>query len=1267
MSLATGKMLQGSVFILFLLLVSLHSMGGVLQVHIDSTDKLGTCNITAQKMTCPSIEQFTREYVSTSNVTIQVTGKVQVAALVVFNDITDLSIIGERPESKARLECNQTASTPPCRHGDCVGLQFVRVQTLNITNVEIIGCGGEHVFKNTTIRSAVYINGCRDVTLYNVSIVSSHQTSLFIENTSGNVTLDKICVRDNTLELYTTRPKESFAGGVQILLQQLTDNSQYEIVNSKFYNITTPIYTEFNVGVEGDPLDWLGYGLGGGLSVTLINSTQQKVLVTDCTFENITAPWGAGLQITFSLCSLNKVTIVNSIFQNCTALLAGGGLGISFIQYWHDTLSEGTNNNVFVTSCIFRSNRAQFGAGTYATAFFGIARYEHVNFFNCSWEENRAFYSPAVDVSPSTFDNFNVETGSLPVTVFKDCNFTRNKIDSNDRNHTTWVTTGVFVVTRIQVTFKGTFLFDNNSYSAMLVNSGQIVVKPNSKLTFINNKGLRGGAISLRSFSSFLVSDNCTLEFFNNTATEYGGAIYYHSTEIREFFAGRSCFLDYNGKRGKKERNVHFVFAGNAAPVSGSSIFASSFRSCFYSKSGKLTDHIIAEFLNDIGNFTLDPKNRTCECTAGALGTSGVEFVSEKERETLSSFPGMSVSLPLSMKDEFGQDYQTEFFTRIVDGDIQADVYTVNKSVKAYGSPHNSSELVATTQNAYLILQYSIIIELLPCPPGYYFSTSDSRPTCKCSATENERAFLGITKCNLDNFTAVIESGYWAGYYDDSGDLYTAVCPFEFCAEEYSPPNTSASLSSCMCINGRQGVLCGKCVEGYSVFYHSRRFTCKEDDKCSYGIVFYILSELIPVFVFFTLVIIFDISFTSGATNGFVFFSQMVIISPLGYYQYDLDPAMVLQAGYNLFYRIFNIDFFSVEVLSFCLFRGATVMDALAFKYITILFAFFLVIAVVLCIKYCTCCNKPCTAAKKKMTATTSVLHGLSAFIVICYAKCIRTSFFILRQKTLQGAGLKKGPSVAFYGGIDYLQGKHISYAIPAILSLATIAVIPPFLLLVYPSILKVLELCKLSEHRLVTATLRVTRINTLMPMFDVFQGCFKDNFRFFSGLYFFYRMAILTPFAFSDSLFQYAVIAELLLLVMLGTHSIAQPYKVKAHNIIDSLLLLDLAMINGFTIALLKLHAMYIYFLPFIVYTQLLLIYAPIVVLVILGVVRLVRAAHRRCSKKVEDGSEQEFLDHLDDIDRSADDSMEMSDLHFHSDYKQCATSTDEKLLDRS
>ena len=1256
-------MSPGLVLVLFLLLVSPLSVKGVLHVYIEPSNE--ACNITAQKATCHSIEQFASEYFNTSNVTIHVTGQVNISALVIFRSVTNLSIVGNHSGPKARLKCHLTTPTHSSLQGNSTGLQFVKVKTLKVANVEIVSCGGEHLFRKTALRSAVYINRCRDVTIHNVAIVSSHHTSLFIENTSGNVSLEEVHVQDNILKEYTTMPKESFAGGVQLLFQQFTDKSQYKINNSQFSNIITPNYTEYNPSVEGDPTDWIGYGQGGGLSIVLVNSTQQNVLISNCMLENITAPWGAGLQIKFSNfnCSFNKITIVNSTFQNCTACVAGGGLGIAFSQYRYSNnlLSDNINNDVFVSSSIFRNNGAQFGAGTYIIAFFGAVRNEHLTFLNCSWEENRAFYSPAVDIAPSIFDNLNFNTGSLPVPVFKDCNFIRNKIDSYHKSHTTWVTAGVFVISRFQVIFEGTLLFDSNGYSAMLVSSGQIVVKPNSTLTFTNNKGLRGGAIHLRSFSSILVSDNCTLKFFNNTATEYGGAIYQHSTEVRELFAGRSCFLEYNGRSGKKERNIDFVFAGNTAPISGSSIYASSFGPCFYSKHGKLNDHTVAEFLNDIGNFTLDPMNRIRENIAGALGTSGVEFINENERNTLSTFPGMRFSLPLLIQDELKQDYQTEFFTQIVRGNIQADLYTVNKSIKVYGSPHDSAELVATTQNAFLILQYSMVVELLPCPPGYYFSTSDSRPSCRCSSTVIEQAFLGITKCNPDNFTAVIESGYWAGYYNDSGDLYIAVCPYEFCTvrtefgQEYSLPNTSANLSLFVCTPGRQGVLCGECTEGYSMYYHSRRFSCREDDKCSHGIVFYMISELIPVFVFFTLVIIFDISFTSGTSNGFVFFSQMVIILPLGFYRYDLEPAVYLQTGYNLFYRIFSIDFFCVEGLSFCLFRGAIVMDVLAFRYVTILFAFMLVIAVALCIEYCTCCNKLCTAVKKKMTATTSVLHGLSAFTVICYAKCIQTSFFILRQTTLQGAGLKKGPSVTFYGGIDYLQGKHIPYAIPAILSLGTIAVIPPLLLLVYPSTLKVLELCRLSEHRLVTAILRVTRINTLMPMFDVFQGCFKDNFRFFSGLYFFYRMAILAPYAFSDSPFQYAIIAELLLLVMLGTHLIAQPYKLKVHNVIDGLLLLDLAIVNGFNFALLKISLVGVHLLPYIIYTQLLLIYIPIVVLAILSGVQLVKSAHKHFSKKIEDRSEQEFLEHLDDIDRSADDSIEMHGRHFHSDYKQC------------
>ena len=754
----------------------------------------------------------------------------------------------------------------------------------------------------------------------------------------------------------------------------------------------------------------------------------------------------------------------------------------------------------------------------------------------------------------------------------------------------------------------------------------------------------------------FQFSENCALKFVNNTATEYGGAIYQYTTEIREFIAGRSCFLKYNGATPAKNRNVSFVFIDNIAPVSGSSIFASSFHSCYYSSRGSVNGPNFADFLDDIGNFTFDTVNRTSECRGPTLGTIGAEIINNNGQNNLSTFPGMRFPLPLTVEDELEQQLQTDFYTQIEsDSNIGTNShYTVNKTVVVYGYQNESVNIIATTQNVFRILQYPMVVRLLPCPPGYYFDGSEL--SCKCSSTKKDQAFLGITKCNVDTFTAVIQSGYWAGYYKNSDSLYVAVCPFEFCngntefGQEYSLPNSSTALSSFICKSGRKGVFCGECEEGQSMHYHSRQLTCGPDDICSYGIVLYIVSELIPVVIFFTLIVLLDISFTTGARNGFIFYSQIVIILPQNFTKYGLEPPKHFQTGYNLFYRIFSIDFFSVEPLSFCLFKGATVMDIFAFKYITIVFAFVLIFTVVVCMNYCFFCSRCCSAVKKK-TATASVLHGLSAFIVICYTECVRVSFFILRQTTLQGAGGTKGPTIAFYSGIDYLKEEHIPYVVPAIVSLGTIVIIPPVFLLFYPSFLKVLNLCRLSEHCLVTVTLRVTRINSLMPMFDVFQGCFKDSYRFFSGLYFVYRIAIIVPYAFSESIFQYAIIAEFVLLLILGIHAFIHPYKCRAHNSIDSLLFLDLATLNLFTIVLLKLPAGGIDLLPlnFIIYTQLLLIYAPIMVLLVLCAVKLVRAVCKFLQKEVVDESEQEFLEHLDGIDRSVDDSFEMS---LHGDY---------------
>lgn len=1216
-------------------------------------DKKGRCETAclynpSLQSPCCSIEYVASEYGSNvSNLTIHLPRKnINISQLVFFHNISYLSIIGY--SKKSTLRCIKFTSTNNSKRSLDSGLRFVNVKFLKISNVRISDCGAKHFSVNgTAIKAAFAIVNCSGVLLVNIELRNSIGTALFIENTSGNVSLINMSVIDLTIKnkKIKVKPATSFAQGVFIYSNTSANSAHYMIKNSQFVNLTTPTYKSYDVRSVVDTTDWLGYGLGGGLSLVFDgDSMQTAVSVINCTFKNNFAPWGAGMYIRFQKnASFNSVFIVNSIFENCTALTAGGGLVVCLAK----RICKG--NTVYVHNSTFKGNTAKFGAGTFICALHNnFARREtdvFIKFHNCSWIENTAKYSPAVDISPTRFDHHS--NGALPLPVFENCHFTRNMITSYKRTAETkssFVLSGVFVITKFTVKFSGIISFDSNFYTALLINSGQIVFQENAHINFINNTGIRGGAISLNGFSSILINDNSTVNFLNNSATEYGGAIFYYPIEQREFFEGRVCFLKYSGipNTPVENRNIIFVFSGNSASISGSSIYSTSFFSCYYSYRGHIGTHNVSEFFEEIGDFSFENASNI----APFLGTAEHQITNmDRRNQFLFTLPGMPLPLPIVVYDELKQDVRSEFFTRVKKlSNATAFInnpYTVNKTVVLYGTPNENTSLIISSQHTYRSIQYEIDIVLLPCSPGYYHDTV--KLSCQCSYRNKFKLYIGIKKCNDNNFTAVIQKGYWAGYHDHSDELYTAHCPFEFCVlnnladAEHSLPNSSKALSTFMCGSTRRGVLCGKCEKGFSTYYHSRKFSCGRSENCSYGMILFILSELLPVLIFFTIVVIFDISFSSGARSGFIFFCQMVTILPSEFITITSgQPHEYLTVGYKFIYGIFNIDFFSIESLSFCLFKNATVMDALAFKYITSLFALVLVLLLTIGFNYCSCFDKLCGALKKKIATKETVLHGLSAFLVICYAECVRVSFFILRVKILKGAGEVSGPYVAFYGGVNYFEGSHLLYVIPAVITLGTIAFFPPMLLLFYPSTLKLLKLCKLSEHRLVSRTLRITRINALMPMFDVFQGCFRDNYRFFAGLYFLYRVGLLVPYSFSQNLFECAVVTELVLVIILGLHSAAHPYKEKRYNVTDSLLFLNLAIINGISI-LLKLKMSESpdsfennFMLKSVLYIQLLFIYLPVF---ILGL-QYVRKLLRYCQQKIKKPQNDDLSDELDILD---------------------------------
>ncbi len=152
---------------------------------------------------------------------------------------------------------------------------------------------------------------------------------------------------------------------------------------------------------------------------------------------------------------------------------------------------------------------------------------------------------------------------------------------------------------------------------------------------------------------------------------------------------------------------------------------------------------------------------------------------------------------------------------------------------------------------------------------------------------------------------------------------------------------------------------------------------------------------------------------------------------------------------------------------------------------------------------------------------------------------------------------------VVFRSGVHGLfSPMHLKYAIPALAILVIMSFLP-FLLILYPLVFKILAVCNLSESRFANVISRIIPI----PLLDTFQSSFKDNCRFFAGFYFVYRLFALLSYTYSYTLLFFYTVVELQLIVMLAVHAAAQPYKLRWHNIVDSLIFMNLALINGITI----------------------------------------------------------------------------------------------------
>ena len=410
--------------------------------------------------------------------------------------------------------------------------------------------------------------------------------------------------------------------------------------------------------------------------------------------------------------------------------------------------------------------------------------------------------------------------------------------------------------------------------------------------------------------------------------------------------------------------------------------------------------------------------------------------------------------------------------------------------------------------------------------------------------------------------------------------------------------------------------------------------------------------------VLFILIIAFNIKFTAGNVNGFIFYSQVVSslsISSHGISRISLsNPLNVLTDIHLFIHRSFNMEFFVVNSLSFCLWEGATTLDIVAFSYITILYAFLLVILTVLIMKYFSCCLRWC----HRRNTTSYAIHGLSTFLILCYVRCTQVSFKILTSSRLVGANLKyMNRRRVFYGGNhQYFDKHHVIYAIPALVCIIIVVTTPPALLIWYPAGPNLLQKCGIGDSKVSKLLSKLIPLHKLQPLFDSFQSCYHDNRRFFSGLYFLYRTSIVAAFAGVTGIQQYYFSIQILLAAMLALHAIAQPYKSKWHNIIDASILAILSIINavsGFIVSQ-QVHLNAITKMSILDASrfQLVLIYLPLISFLTYGILKTITIIKAKCGSDINET--KELTDFPARLIYSDDESSDESDKGYKPPYVQ-------------
>ncbi|XP_065894020.1 uncharacterized protein [Dysidea avara] len=1010
--------------------------------------------------------------ISSNNTILNITNDVELSSIVTLEGLENIMIIGHR---NPVVKCNDVGAVKfiyfknitiegiqweGCGSKDYPGIEFYNSSDIYFERCSFYNSKGKSVLLSEVSGSAILHYNSSDISIESCSFYNSTGQAVVLSNVSGNINISSCTFTHNNH--YTGHggaihytPKTSFISQLIIEHSNFSFNSIAQSViyldgsaakhlhhnsvqNSVFIsNQGVPIYIlHTNLHLSGNVL------FRGNKARTAggIYSNYSTVIYDDkCSvnFEgNSVEMYGGAIYQSHSTQSFEGNSVVTFIGNSAEDY--GGAVFSDWMS--HITL-EGSSNITFT------GNEASDGGAVYCryssiTVIFNGN--SHITFTNNKAEQHGGA------IHCDRYSDIYLEENISMI-------FTGNTAERG----------GAISIIQSSITLNSSVstIFEMNSAE----NGGAISIQQSTitfseKLMFINNTARgNGGAIHLNSNSTAIFNNDSDINFFYNTANQYGGAIY------TKLFPSDTSKLIFNTEE--------ISFNSNAA-LTGSGMYIDIPTSC---NETCLNSNIVG--INKRSLLT-SPLNGHITTTPSKLEFYNIKCVYNHTNTSCNIYImknvmlGHDIIIDACVRDHYNRPTDTTLFAvsgndrdHRINGTQVLVSCTVFQGTSVIGErifdAINFSINITSNQCSRTDLQtisVELITELSPCHPGFHYDNT----TCVCYSDSD------IVSCS--GSTSFIKRGYWYGEVNDKATV--TVCPNSYC--NFACCETANGFFKLspdrvnQCNSQRSGTACGSCKEGYTLSFDS--IECVSVDTCTTGqtVLVVTLSILYWVVIVILVFIVTYYHIGIGYLYTITYYYSMV----------DILLSEQLYSSQGLFTFVSIMSSIAKVTPQFlgqlCLVTDMSGIDQQFIHYVHPLAVAIIIVVI---------CLSARISYKFSSYVSRGIIHVISFLLLLSYTSVTTTSLLLFRSLTFHNLD-----KVYTYlsPDIEYFHGRHLPYVIIAIVCSLIIVMGLPLLLLLEPFL----------NHKI-----NFTRIK---PFLDQFQGCYKDKYRSFAAYYMACRLVII-------------------------------------------------------------------------------------------------------------------------------------------------------------